>query len=144
MAITWITANGLWPLLDGGVRIVVVNASTLESRASVTGAVVALHGAEGPPRIRRLSGSLLEAGDSVAIDDERPAASQTIGVEAVVRVLSVSSRVITDVYLRSDETRVTPIDTIEIGLTDTPEGPVDGVTPIGEIDGLSAYLRLEP
>lgn len=144
MAIAWISADRLWALLDGGVRIVVANASGLEGGAALTGAVIALHGADGAPRVHRLSGNPLDAGESVAIDDERPMPTDTLGVEAMLRVLSPSSRVITEVYLRSDEDRATPIEAIEIGLIDTPEVPDAGITPIAEIEGLSAYLRLEP
>ena len=43
MAISWLQTDGLWPLLDGGTRIVVANGAETDSLLTITGAVVALH-----------------------------------------------------------------------------------------------------
>jgi len=66
-----------------------------------------------------------------------------IGIEAILRVASTTSRVIAEIYLHSDEARTAPIDTIELGVIMTEEAPGDA-TPIPEVDGVSAYIRIVP
>jgi hypothetical protein len=51
--------------------------------------------------------------------------------------------VTTEVYVRSDETRTTPIESIEVGVVTTDDAPPDAVA-VPEIEGLSVYIKLEP
>lgn len=143
MAISFLAADAMWSLLDGGVPVVIANASEEGEAASVVAAVVALHGATGAPRIRRSTGTEIASGESVAFDEERPAPGQVLAVEAMLRVTSANARVTAEVYVASDAARSTPIDAVEVGITAT-DGAPSGAVPIPEIAGLSAYIKLEP
>jgi hypothetical protein len=143
MAISWIDADALTALLDGGLYIAVVNAADPESGAELLGAVIALHGASGAPQIRRAAEFSLSVGESYAFDEDRPAAVAVIGVEAVLRVASPVAHAITEIYLRSDANRTEPIERMEFGIISGEEAPSDAI-PIPEIEGLSAYIKLEP
>jgi len=85
----------------------------------------------------------LGVGDSAIFDDDQPMPTDVIGVEAILRVISTASRIITEVYIRSDGARTAPIDTIELGVMMMDDAPA-GATPISEIEGVSAYMRIEP
>lgn len=65
-----------------------------------------------PQRHCQSTGALLgvfDGGRSAVIDDEHRGPTDTVGVEAMLRVLSRSSRILTEVYLRIDEVRTGPI-----------------------------------
>src|SRR5262245_28291261 len=141
MAFAWIGFDRLWPLLDR-FAVVVVNAATIEPDLTLAGAITVLHGSDGSRSVRRSSELALGVGESAMLDGDRPVV-EVIGVEAILRVVSTSSGVIAEVYLQSDEGRTAPIDSIEIGVMMTMEAPADA-TPIPEVEGVSAYIRIEP
>jgi hypothetical protein len=66
-----------------------------------------------------------------------------LGVEAMLRIVSPVSRVITEIYLHSDDARTTPVESVEIGIVATDDAPSSGAVEIPEIEGLSAYIKLE-
>jgi hypothetical protein len=142
MAVAWIGFDRLWPLLDR-LAVVVVNATTIEPSLTLAGAITVLHGDDGSRSVRRSSELALGVGESAMLDGDRPAAADVIGVEAILRVVSTAAGVIAEVYLHSDEARTTPVDAIEVGVMMTEEAPADA-TPIPEVEGVSAYVRIEP
>ena len=144
MAISWLTENKLWPLLDGGLIIAIANAADSESTTQLIGAIVALHSESGEAQIRRSTELSLAAGESFPLMDNRPLQGGTVGVEAILRVVAPESQVIAEIYLHSDETRTTPIEAIEVGIMSGDNAPATASVPIPEIDGLSAYLKLVP
>jgi hypothetical protein len=143
MAISWMDAGALNALLDGGVYVAIANTAGLESGAELLGAVLALHDESGSPQIRRATELSLSAGESYAFDEDRPVAVSVIGVEATLRVASPIAHAIAEIYLRSDANRTEPIERMEIGIISSEDAPSDAV-PIPEIEGLSAYIKLEP
>lgn len=142
MTIAWIGSDRLWPLLDRR-AVVVVNATSIEPGLTVTGAVTVLHGSDGSRSVRRSTELALGVGESAILDDDQPALADVVGVEAILRVVSTASRAITEVYLHSDEARTATVDTIELGVVMTEDAPA-GATPIPEVEGVSAYMRIEP
>jgi hypothetical protein len=142
MAIAWIGSDHLWPLLDRR-AVVVVNATSIEPGLTVTGAVTVLHGSDGSRSVRRSTELALGVGESAILDDNQPAPAEAIGVEAILRVVSTASRAITEVYLHSDHARTATIDKIELGVMMTEAAPA-GATPIPEVEGVSAYIQIEP
>jgi len=142
MAVAWIGFDRLWPLLDR-FAVVVVNASTIERDLTLASVITVLHGSDGSRSVRRSSEVALGVGESAMLDGDRPAAADVIGVEAILRVVSTASGVIAEVYLHSDEGHTAPIDSIELGVMMTEEAPADA-TPIPEVEGVSAYIRIEP
>ena len=142
MAIAWIGSDKLVPLLDGGTTIVVSNEAEPQVGVTIVGFACASHGAGGVD-VRRSTDVALEAGDSIALVDERVSPVRPTAVETTLRLLSAFSRDITEVYARSDEARTEPIDSIEIGVIATDKAPADAV-PVPEVEGLSAYIKLEP
>ncbi len=142
MAISWLETDGLWLLLDGGTRIVVVNSAEADSLLAIVGAVVALHEEDERPEIRRSDGLSIAPGESFAFADDRPG-PPPVAVEAILRIVAPVAGVTADVYVRSDETRTTPIESIEVGVVTTDDAPADAVA-VPEIEGLSVYIKLEP
>jgi hypothetical protein len=143
MAISWLKTDGLWPLLDGGTRIVVVNSAEADSLLTIVGAVVALHDEDdGRPEVRRSAGLSIAPGESSAFTDDRPGPAP-VAAEAILRIVAPVAGVTTEVYVRSDETRTTPIESIEVGVVTTDDAPPDAVA-VPEIEGLSVYIKLEP
>jgi hypothetical protein len=102
-----------------------------------------LHYADGSTEARRLTEILLEPGESFASVEERLSPTAPIAVETIVRLAAPQSRLTTEVYVRSDETRTELIDSIEIGVIASDEAPADAV-PVPDVEGLSAYIKLEP
>jgi hypothetical protein len=143
MAISWLDTDGLWPLLDGGTQIVIVNAADPEIAVAIVGAVAALHGASGAPAVRRSTDLSLEPGESFAFADDRPPSAAPRAVETMLRILAPLAGVTAEVYIRSDESRTTPIASIEIGILATVDAP-PGAVPVPEVEGISAYIKLEP
>jgi hypothetical protein len=143
MSISWLDADELQPLLDGGMDVSLVNDATPESGAELMGAVIALHGASGSPQVRRAIGVSLTTGEAYAFDEDRPLLGAVVGVEAVLRVASPVAHAIVEVYLHSDTNRTTPVERMEIGLVSNDDAPSDAV-PIPDVEGLSAYIKLEP
>jgi hypothetical protein len=144
MAISWMDMDELRALLDGGLDVALVNATDPESAAELLGAVLALHGATGSPQVRRAAGVSLLAGDAYAFDEDLPLLPDVvIGVEAVLRVASPIARSIVEVYLHSDSDRTTPIERMEIGIVGSDKATSDAV-PIPDVEGLSAFIKLEP
>src|SRR5262245_46304939 len=141
MAVAWIGFDRLWPLLDR-VALVVVNATTIEPDLTLAGAITVLHGSDGSRSVRRSSELALGVGESTILNGDRPMA-EVIGVEAILRVVSTASGVIAEVYVHSDEASTTPIDAVEVGVMMSEEAPADA-TPIPEVEGVSAYIRIEP
>jgi hypothetical protein len=143
MAISWLETGGLWPLLDGGTRIVVANGTETDSLLEIVGAVVALHDEDGGrPEVRRTNGLSIAAGESFAFTDDRPG-SAPIAAEAILRIVAPEAGVTAEVYVRSDENRTAPIDSIEVGVAATDDAPA-GAAAVPEIEGLSVYIKLEP
>jgi hypothetical protein len=141
MAIPWIGSDGLLPLLDR-FAVVIVNATTIAPGLTLTSAAAVLHGSDGSRNMRHSTELALGVGESATLDGDRPTVG-VIGVETILRVASTASRVITEVYLHSDETRTAAVDTIELGVIMTEEAPADAI-PIPEVDGVSAYIRIAP
>ena len=142
MAISWLETNGLWPLLDGGTRIVVANSAEADSMLEIVGLVVALHEDGARPEVRRSDGLSIAPGESYAFADDRPK-SPPVAAEAILRIVAPEAGVTTDVYVRSDETRTAPIDSLEVGVVTAEDAP-PGAVNVPEIDGLSVYIKLEP
>jgi hypothetical protein len=142
MAIAFLGSDRLWPLLDRR-SVEIVNATSFEAQLSVVGIVIVLHGSDGSRSVRRSTKLALAVGDSAILEDDRPASDDVIAIEAILRVISTASCAIAEVYLRSDETRTAPIEAIELGVMMTEEAPA-GATPIPEVEGVSAYMRIEP
>ena len=142
MAISWLETDGLWPLLDGGTRIVVANSAEADSLLEIVGVVVALHEAGARPEVRRSDNLSIAPGESYAFADDRPG-QPPVAAEAILRIVAPVDGLTTEVYVRSDETRTTPIDSLEVGVAtaeDAPPGAVD----VPGLDGLSVYIKLEP
>jgi hypothetical protein len=142
MAISWLETDGLWPLLDGGTRIVVVDGAEVDSPLEIVGVVVALHEDGERPEVRRSDGLSIAPGESYAFTDDRPR-QPPVAAEAILRIVAPEAGVTADVYVRSDETRTTPIDSLEVGVTTTEDAP-PGAVDVPEVDGFSVYIKLEP
>ena len=143
MAISWLETDRLWPLLDGGTRIVVMNGAESDSLLAITGAVVALHDEDdGRPEVRRSTDLSIAPGESFAFADDRPGPAP-VAAEAVLRLVAPVAGVTAEVYVRSDDTRTTPIERIEVGVVPTDDAPPDAVA-VPEVEGLSAYIKIEP
>ncbi len=143
MAISWIDAEALNALLDGGLYISIVNTAAQESGAELLGGILALHDESGSRHIRRATELSLSAGESYAFDEDRPVAVSVVGVEASLRIASPVANAIAEIYLHTDANRTEPIERMEIGIISAEEAPSDAI-PIPEIEGLSAYIKLEP
>lgn len=142
MAISWLETDGLWPLLDGGTRIVVANGAEADSLLEIVGAVVALHEDGARPEVRRSTALSIAPGESYAFTDDRPGLPP-VAAEAILRIVAPVAGVTAEVYVHSDETRTTPIDSLEVGLVTTEDAP-PGAVDVPGIDGLSVYIKLEP
>lgn len=143
MAISWMDADELQPLLDGGLDVSLVNDAPPESAAELLGAVIALHSANGSPQVMRASDVPVAIGEVSVFDEGRLIAGTPIGAEAVLRVASPVAGAIVEVYLHSDSNRTAPITRMEIGLAATNDAPPDAI-PVPDVEGLSAYIKLEP
>lgn len=143
MALSWMDADALQALLDGGLSVSLSNDADPESGVEILGAVVALHGGSGPPQIRRAEGAALSAGEIYVLDEGGPVLGDVLGAEAVLRVASPVAQIITEVYLHSDPARADPVSRMEIIIGPTDDAPGDAV-PVPDIEGLSAYIKLEP
>ncbi len=141
--VPWLDANGLRPLLDGGARVSVVNEVELAD-AAIAGIVVALHRSGAPPYVLRATELEIEAGESLRFTEERPPPAPPLAAEATLRILARGLGRIVEVYLRSDETRSEPATAIEIGILDSDDAPEAGAVAVPGVEGLSAYIRLEP
>lgn len=144
MAISWIDADALWSHLDGQTRITIVNDAGEEIAVSITTIAIALHAGGGGVEIRRAADLALDPGESFDLADDRPPAAAPVAVEAMLRLVAPTNGVVTEIYLRSDEARTEPASAIEIGIVPTGSAPASGAVPIAEIEGLSAYIKLEP
>jgi hypothetical protein len=143
MAVSWLDIDELWPLLDGGTQIAIVNAADPESVLTIVGAVAALHGPDGRRRIRRSTDFSVAPGESFAFNDDQPSAAAPIAVETILRVVAPLAGTTTEVYLRTDDSRTTPIESVEVGILPTDDAPADAI-PVPDVEGLSAYIKLEP
>ena len=141
--VSWIDASGLKPLLDGGTRVSVVNeVETVD--AAIAGVVVALHRPGAQPEIRRASELEIDAGETLRFADDRPLPALPVAAEATLRILAQGLGRIVEVYLRSDEARTEPAVAVQIGIVDTDDAPEQGAVAVPGVDGLSAYIKLEP
>ena len=144
MAITWIDADALWRHLDGATRVTVVNDVGEEIAVTIMSIAVALHADGGRIDIRRATDLSLDPGESIDLADTSPPPSAPLAAEAMLRLVAPTIGVVAEVYVRSDEARTETASAIEIGVVATAEAPATGAVPVPEIDGLSAYIKLEP
>lgn len=141
--VSWLDASGLRPLLDGGTRVSVVNdAETVD--ATIAGVVVALHRSGAEPHVLRASELEIDGGESLRFTEERPPPAAPVAAEATLRILAQGLGRLVEVYLRSDETRTEPVTSIEIGIIDTGDAPEQGAVAVPNVEGLSAYIKLDP
>lgn len=143
MAISWLDADELWRHLDGVTHVTIVNAAGEEIAVSINAAAVAFHATDGRVEIRRMVDLGLDVDESFDLADDRPAASSPVAVEAILRLVTPTVGV-AEIYLRSDESRTEAATAIEIGIVATASAPATGSVAVPEIDGLSAYIKLEP
>lgn len=144
MPISWIDSDSLWRHLDGGTRVTIVNDAGEDIVVAITAVAAAFHAADGRVDIRRAADLGLDVGESFNLADDRPPPTAPIAAEAFLRLMAPAIGVIAEIYLRSDESRTEPAIAIEIGIVATASAPATGAVPIAEIDGLSAYIKLEP
>ena len=102
-----------------------------------------MHDVGNSPEVRRSTDISLDPGDSFASVEERLSIASPVAIEAMLRIVAPLSSVTTEVYVRSDETRTEPIESVEIGVIASDEAPADAV-PVPDVEGLSAYIKLEP
>lgn len=141
--VSWLDLSGLRPLLDGGTRVSVVNEVELAD-AAIAGAVVALHRPGADPYVLRALELEIEAGESLRFTEERPPPAAPIAAEATLRIFARGLGRVVEVYIRSDEARTEPASAIEVGIVDSDDAPETGAVAVPGVEGLSAYIKLEP
>jgi hypothetical protein len=143
MATSWLGAEQLTGLLDGGARVVISNRAADTTALVVLAVAVALHGDDGSRRLKTAHGLSLHPGESAIFDGLPPAATPLVAAEAVLQFTDGETHRMIEAYAMIEGTPDAPLDAIEFGIVETNGTDTVGATPLVDAPEFAVFARVE-